>query len=97
MPWDRLFSATNARLAGTGHDDAVLHDPPLWLRIIRFPLTRLIVLGGALFSMMAISGGYMEQFKGDTLKLIAIVTGMVAARPRGLCGLCAPDRRAVPR
>ncbi len=40
---------------------------PLWLRIIRFPLTRLIVLGGALFSMMAISGGYMEQFKGDTL------------------------------
>lgn len=53
--------------------------PPLWLRIIRFPLTRLIVLGGALFSMMAISGGYMEQFKGDTLRLIAVVTGMVAA------------------
>ena len=29
--------------------------------------------------MMAISGGYMEQFKGDTPKLIAVVTGMVAA------------------
>lgn len=50
-----------------------------WLMVVRHPLTRLIVLGGALFSMMAISGGYMEQFKGDTFRLIAIVTGMVAA------------------
>ena len=53
--------------------------PPLWLRIIRFPLTRLVVLGGALFALMAISGGFMEQLKGDTLTSIAVVAGMVAA------------------
>ncbi|MCZ8314862.1 CPBP family intramembrane glutamic endopeptidase [Phreatobacter sp.] len=53
--------------------------PALWLRILRHPLTRLVVLGAALFFMMAISGGFMERFKGNTLTSIAVVTGMVAA------------------
>lgn len=53
--------------------------PALWLRILRHPLTRLVLLGAALFLMMAISGGFMERFKGDTLTSIAVVMGMVAA------------------
>jgi hypothetical protein len=45
---------------------------PLWLRILQFPLTRLIVLGGIVFYLMARSDGIMERFK-DTPVLAAAV------------------------
>lgn len=53
--------------------------PGLPLRILRFPLTRLVVLGFVIFYMMAMSNGFMQQFKGETLKSIAAVAGMAAA------------------
>lgn len=49
---------------------------PLWLRVLQFPLTRLILLGGPVFYMMGMSNGFMAHFKGDSLKAIAAVVGM---------------------
>lgn len=53
--------------------------PTLWRRVLQFPLTRLVVLGFAILSMMAVSNGFMQQFKGDPLKSIAAVVGMATA------------------
>lgn len=52
---------------------------PLWLRILQFPLTRLILLGGPVFYMMGLSNGLMVYFKGDSLKSIMAVMGMATA------------------
>ncbi len=53
--------------------------PALWLRILRFPLTRLVVLGFVIFHMMAMSNTDMLIFKGDPLESIAAVAGMATA------------------
>ena len=55
-------------------------DPvqPMWLRVLQFPLTRLVVLGGALFAMMAMAEGYNQQFKNAPLVATAITIGMGA-------------------
>jgi membrane protease YdiL (CAAX protease family) len=53
--------------------------PALWLRLLQFPLTRLVLLGGLVFHMLGLSNGYMALFKGDPLKSIAAVVGMAAA------------------
>ncbi len=52
---------------------------PLWLRILRSPLTRLIVLGYAILLMMGVNGGFMERFKGSPLPSIAITIAMTGA------------------
>lgn len=49
---------------------------PLWLRILQFPLTRIVVLGGIIFSMMGFNNGFLEKFKGSPLPSIAITIGM---------------------
>jgi uncharacterized protein len=53
--------------------------PALWLRILQFPLTRLVVLGFVILYMMGLSNGFMAFFKGDPLKSIAAVVGMATA------------------
>ena len=53
--------------------------PALWLRVLQFPLTRLVVLGFVIFRMMAMSNTDMITFKGDPLKSIAAVAGMATA------------------
>jgi membrane protease YdiL (CAAX protease family) len=53
--------------------------PALWLRILQFPLTRLIVLGLVILHMMGLSNGFMAYLKGDPLKSIAAVVVMAAA------------------
>ncbi len=53
--------------------------PALWLRILQFPLTRLVVLGFVILYMMGMSNGFMQQLKGHPLKSIAVVVGMAAA------------------
>lgn len=50
--------------------------PAPWLRILRFPLTRLVLLGGVLFLLMAMNNGYMHQFKATPLLSIAITVAM---------------------
>ena len=49
---------------------------PIWLRVLQHPLTRLVLLGGIVFFMMAVSGGYMKQFSATPLKAIAAAAGM---------------------
>jgi uncharacterized protein len=52
--------------------------PALWLRIVQFPATRLIVLGGVLFMMMAKSNELMALFAKTPLKAIAAAAAMSA-------------------
>ena len=52
---------------------------PLWLRILQFPLTRLIVLGGIVFYLMAWSEGRMQAFKDTPLMAVAIAVAMALA------------------
>jgi membrane protease YdiL (CAAX protease family) len=49
---------------------------PLWLRFLQFPLTRIILLGGTIFYLMAVNNGFLEQFKGDPVLALAITAGM---------------------
>jgi hypothetical protein len=56
--------------------DSSLAGHPLWLRFLQFPLTRIILLGGPLFYMMAVNNGFMEKFKGDPVLSIGITVGM---------------------
>lgn len=51
---------------------------PLWLRILQFPLTRIVVLGGLVFYIMGLSNGFMVHFKEDSLKSILAVVGMAS-------------------
>ncbi len=50
--------------------------PALWLRILQFPLTRLLVLGGIVFFLMAVNGGFMATHAGKPFQAIAITIGM---------------------
>ena len=60
--------------------DASLAGQPLWLRILQFPLTRIIVLGFVLFSFMAWAQTRLEDFHGSPLlsAAIQIVLGLAA-------------------
>lgn len=51
--------------------------PALWLRILQFPATRLVVLGFIVLQLMMLSNTGMLIFKGDSLNSIAAVAGMV--------------------
>lgn len=55
-----------------------LPDPtsPPCLRGLQFPLTRLVLLGGVVFLMMAVDNGFMEQFSARPLVSIAVTIGM---------------------
>lgn len=48
------------------------------LRVLQFPLVRLIVLGPILFLMMGVSNGFMARFAATPLTSIAIVLGISA-------------------
>ena len=56
--------------------DSAIPSRPLWLRILQFPLTRLIILGGGIFYLRAWTEGRLQQFKGHALIGIAIAIGM---------------------
>lgn len=53
--------------------------PALWLRILQFPLTRLILLGGIMFQMMGTNNGFMVKFKSTPLLSIAITIAMATS------------------
>jgi membrane protease YdiL (CAAX protease family) len=58
---------------------AALDRPPsLWWRILQFPLTRLILLGGFLFLMMGVSNGFRAKFAGSPLTAAAVAAAMAA-------------------
>lgn len=49
---------------------------PPWLRVLQFPMTRLTVLGGIVFYMMAWAEGRIQAFKDSPLIALAIAVGM---------------------
>lgn len=54
------------------------HDarPALWLRVLQFPLVRLILLGGTLFLMMGVSNGFRLNLSAEPLLALAAAAGM---------------------
>lgn len=56
--------------------DVTLTDQPTWLRILQFPLTRIVLLGAAIFYLMGLNNGFMEKFKAVPAAAIAITIGM---------------------
>jgi membrane protease YdiL (CAAX protease family) len=80
----------------TSMTESALPSRPLWLRILQFPLTRLIVLGGGIFYLMAWTEGRLQHFKGTPGIAIAIAIGMglVALGLYYAWGKCI-ERRAV--
>lgn len=56
--------------------DQVIPARPLWLRLLQFPLSRIILLGGPIFYMMAANNGFLESFKGNPVMSIANTIGM---------------------
>ncbi|SFK77007.1 CPBP family intramembrane glutamic endopeptidase [Falsiroseomonas stagni] len=50
--------------------------PALWLRLLRFPPLRLLLLGGVLFVMLVMSNDAMLVFAGQPLRAAAAAAGM---------------------
>lgn len=50
---------------------------PLWLRVLRYPLVRLLLLGTAMFYTMGFSNNFMGQLAGSPPLAIASAAGMV--------------------
>ena len=53
--------------------DATVAQRPLWLRILQHPLVRLVLIGGPLFLMMALTSYFTAKVPGEPLKAIGIV------------------------
>ncbi len=53
--------------------DTKVAKRPLWLRILQHPLVRLVVIGGPMFLMMALTSYFTAKVPGEPLKAIAIV------------------------
>lgn len=53
--------------------DAAVAERPLWLRILQHPLVRLVLIGGPMFLMMALTSFFTAKVPGEPLKAIAIV------------------------
>ena len=55
------------------------HRPVFRLRMLAMPLARLVVLGGAIFLLLAKSNEFMAGLSGRPLAAVAAVVGMAAA------------------
>lgn len=56
--------------------DAPAQRPAAWRRVLLFPATRLLLLGGPLLLMLALSNGFMERFAATPWKAIASAAAM---------------------
>lgn len=56
--------------------DTTVTTTPIWLRVLQFPLTRIIVLGGALLYLMAWTEGRIFLVKDNPVLGAAIALGM---------------------
>jgi len=59
--------------------EQALSASPIWLRVLQFPLTRLVVLGGIVFYMMAWTEKQVLVFKDSPLTGVAIAFAMAIA------------------
>ncbi len=53
--------------------------PALWLRVMQFPLVRLILLGGPIFFMLGTNNGFREQFADKPWLAFLITLAMIGA------------------
>ncbi len=53
--------------------------PALWLRVMQFPLVRLILLGGPIFFMLGTNNGFREQFSDKPWPAFLITLAMIGA------------------
>lgn len=58
-------------------DFQVQTPKPIWLRILQFPLTRLVVLGALIFFTMTTNNGFMERLKPTPALSIVVTLGMI--------------------
>ncbi len=60
--------------------NASIVEPPLWLRVLQFPLTRIVVLGFAMFYFMGWAQSWLEDYKQLPLlnAAIQLVLGLAA-------------------
>ncbi len=56
--------------------ERALSAPPIWLRVLQFPLTRLIVLGGIVFYMMAWTEEKIIAFKDSPVTRVVIAIAL---------------------
>lgn len=56
--------------------EAAVAVQPLWRQVLAFPLTRLVLLGGGLLYLMAVTESYIKAYKAAPLIGIAITIGM---------------------
>ena len=67
-----------------------------WRRVLMFPATRLVLLGGALFVMLVQSNNFMEEFAATPWKAIAAAVAMAGAALAFYTGFVRlVERRAV--
>lgn len=59
--------------------EKALSAPPIWLRVLQFPVTRLILLGGFVFYMMGWTQEKIIAFKDSPLTGVAIAVVMALA------------------
>ena len=59
-------------------NDVAQPKPALWLRIVQFPLVRLVLLGGVMFVMLVASNDLQVHFAGRPLAALGAVAAMAA-------------------
>lgn len=57
---------------------AAVPKTPVLLRVLQFPLTRLVLLGGVLFVLMAVKNGFSAKYAAQPLLNLAAVAAMSA-------------------
>jgi hypothetical protein len=50
-------------------------QPGLFLRILQYPLTRLILLGGLMLVLYGLAGGFIQKFADSPPKTLATIIG----------------------
>jgi len=56
--------------------EKALSTPPIWLRVLQFPLLRLAILGPVFFVLIGVSNGFMEQFAATPAIALGAALGM---------------------
>ena len=51
-------------------------QPGLFMRILQYPLTRLILLGGLMLVLYGLAGGFMQKFAGSPTKTLGAIIMM---------------------
>lgn len=76
--------------------DATIAATPVWLRVLQFPLMRILLLGAIIFFMMMLNNTFMQALKEKPLASILVTLGMGLAAMAVYAGWARfVERRAV--